>query len=77
MPFHGVGCQLGVTAIEVGGFVAQFWLGGELAPGKREGQDYIHHNISGSSVAEKGWVCNPAARAEIKVACPITIGANH
>ena len=47
--------------VEVEGFVHQFWLGGELAPGKGEGQDYIHYDISGSCSAEKGWFFNPAA----------------
>ena len=61
MSFHGVYCQFGVTIVEVEGFVTQFWLGGKLTPGKGEGQDYVHYNISGSSGAEKSRVVNPAA----------------
>jgi len=61
MPFHRVYCQLRVTVIKVKGFPLQFWPGGNLAPGKSEGQEHVDNDIIGSPAANEGLVSYPAA----------------
>jgi len=48
-------------AIKVKGFPLQFWLGGNLAPGKGEGQEHIDDDIISSPATNEGLVSYPAA----------------
>jgi len=61
MPFNGVYCQHGVTAIKVKDLLLQFWPGIKSAPGKGEGQEHIYYNISRSPTTEQGWASYPIA----------------
>jgi len=59
MPFHGVIHQLREAVIEVEWFLLKLGLGSKFAPGKGEGQEYIHSNIGCSSPTQKIWGLYP------------------
>jgi len=54
MPFYGIYCQPGVTAIKGKGLLLESWQGGKFTPGKGKGQEHIDGNIRRSPAAKKG-----------------------